>query len=90
MKVEKQDIVGEHVQCPFWVSDLGVKQAGDMHLLLHDLLKFSLVKVSYLEVEKIRLSKKLVRFQFNMEDHRTVAIKVQKSITKLVHRISKP
>jgi hypothetical protein len=76
VKVEKQNIAGEHVQCPFRVSYLEVKQVGDMHFLLHDLLKFALVKVSRLEVEKRKLFEMFVGFQFNMEDHITVVIKV--------------
>jgi hypothetical protein len=90
VKVEKQNIASEHVQCPFRVSYLEVKQVGDMHILLHDLLKLALVKMSRLKVEKTRLFEMFIGFQFNMEDGKTAIIKVQESIAKIVHHISKP
>jgi hypothetical protein len=43
-------------------------KVGEIHVFLVDLLKQSNTKVLHMETEKTRLSEKLIRLQFNMED----------------------
>jgi hypothetical protein len=64
-KAEKQDMVGESMKCPFGVlivSAPEIMQVGDIHLLLCNLVTCAQEKVSYLEIEKMKLYEKLIGF----------------------------
>jgi uncharacterized membrane protein YecN with MAPEG domain len=64
-KAKKQDMVGENVKRPLGVlivSALEIMQAGDIHLLLCDLVMRAQAKVSHLEIKKTKLDEKLIGF----------------------------
>ncbi len=79
-KVEKQDMVGESMKCPFEVLIVAAQemmQVDDIHLLLCNLVTRAQEKVSHFEVKKTKLDEKLIGFLFNMDDHMNVMIMAQ-------------
>jgi hypothetical protein len=74
MKVEKWNVAGEDAKCPFGVSTSEILLVGDMHVFLCNLLTIAQTKVSCLEAEKVKLNKKLIGLQFNMDDRKVAAI----------------
>jgi hypothetical protein len=79
LKVKMLDIMIDCVQCPFKILKGEIKQVGDMHLLLGDLLQCSHTNVSHLEEENMKFFEKFMGLQFNMEDCKVIAIKAQAS-----------
>jgi hemerythrin len=55
------------VLCPFINSSLKITQVDEVHKLLGELLNSAMLKMSHLEVEKTKLSRKLIGMRFNVE-----------------------
>jgi hypothetical protein len=52
--------------CPFIVLTLEVTRVDEVHKLFGELLKSAMLKVSHLEDEKTKFSKKLIGMKFNV------------------------
>ncbi len=63
--------------CPFTNSSLKITQVDEVHKLLGELLKNAMLKVSHLEVEKAKLSRKLIGVRFNVEYLKSIALKTE-------------
>jgi hypothetical protein len=54
--------------CMYGILHVEFMKVGKIHVFSVDLLKRSNAKVLHMETDKTKLSKKLIGFQFNMED----------------------
>lgn len=64
-----------------WHVVNNLNKVGDFHKFLNDLLKLSKAKVLHLKATRTKLSEKLIRLKFNMEDCQITMLEMQKSIT---------
>jgi hypothetical protein len=77
VKVEKQVVVGDDAKCPFGGLIPNILLIDDVHLCLHELLTFAQVKMSRLELEKVKFDEKFINLLLNMDDCKIAEIKAQ-------------
>ncbi len=66
--------------CPFGVSKVVIIEVIELHDLLGQLHKNTMLKVLHLEAKKAKLFKKLIGLKFNMEYLKLVALEAYDSI----------
>ncbi len=75
--------------CPYCVLDTSTSKVIKVHDLMHKLLQQCNKKILHLEVEKSKLSKKLIKLKFPMEDRKATALDAKNSITLNEHEQKK-
>lgn len=70
-------MVGNNAKCPFGASVPNILLIDDVHLCLCELLKLAQVKMSCLELEKVKLDEKFINLLLNMDDCKVATIEAQ-------------
>jgi len=65
------------VVCLYVISNRTMTKVSEMHVLVQEFIKQCKLKVSHVKVKRTKLSEKLIRLNFNMEDWRVVTFDAQ-------------